>query len=282
MEKFIQLKNGMKMPRLGMDTWLMGDNKYNAHEERVALKAGINAGMTLIDTAEYYRYTERMVGRVIKDYSREEVFIISKVYPHNADEKHMEYCVDRTLRNLKTDYLDLHLLHGRGNVPLAETVACMERLVASGKIRNWGVSNFDLEDMEELFAIPGGEHCAADEVVYHLGSRGVEYDLLPWLRDRQVPLIAYCPLAQAGQLNERLLIDPLLHNLARKHGTSIFQVMLAFVLHQDNVAAVPRSRQLNHVLENSQALDWDLEEQEFAMLDREFPAPRQHTYLDIV
>ena len=186
------------------------------------------------------------------------------------------------MRNLMTDYLDLYLLHWRGQVPLRETVECMEQLVKEGKIRRWGVSNFDTDDMEELFSVKNGDHCAVNQVLYHLGSRGVEYDLMPWLEEHHVPLMAYCPLAQGGDLRRGLLNNKAVQMVAEQRHITAMQVLLAFVLHHENVIAIPRSGKAEHVLENCQAAEIKLTEEEYRLLDRAFPAPGHKVWLDIV
>lgn len=223
-----------------------------------------------------------LIAEAIKGIDRSSLFIVSKVYPHNAGRAHIFDALDRSLRNLRTDYLDLYLLHWRGQVPLRETVECMEQLVKEGKIRRWGVSNFDTDDMEELFSVKNGDHCAVNQVLYHLGSRGVEYDLMPWLEEHHVPLMAYCPLAQGGDLRRGLLNNKAVQMVAGQRHITAMQVLLAFVLHHENVIAIPRSGKAEHVLENYQAAEIKLTEEEYRLLDRAFPAPDHKVWLDIV
>lgn len=284
-EKYtLKLNKGMEIPRLGMGTWFLGENKKTEEQEIKALRAGIDAGIQLIDTAEMYGSgkAEQLIGKAIQGYERDKLFLISKVYPHNAGRKHIFKSVQQTLKNLKTDYLDMYLLHWRGAIPLEETVACMEQLVKEGKIKSWGVSNFDTDDMEELFEIPEGTHCAVNQVLYHLGSRGVEYELLPWLEEHHVPLMAYCPLAQAGELRKELLENQTVKQIAEQHGVNEMQILLAFVLHQENVIAIPRSGKAEHVLQNQMVWDITLSDEEYAALNAAYPAPAYKTYLDIV
>lgn len=280
----IKLSNGMEMPRLGMGTWFLGEKKQKDAQETAALRAGIDAGIRLIDTAEMYGdgKSEQLIGRAIQGYDRSKLFLVSKVYPHNAGRRKIFKSVQQTLKNLQTDYLDLYLLHWRGAVPLEETVECMEQLVKEGKIRSWGVSNFDTDDMRELLSVPNGNHCVVDQVLYHLGSRGVEYDLLPWLEEHQIPLMAYCPLAQAGDLQKDLLKSSTVKEIAKDHNITPMQVLLAFVLYQPNVIAIPRSGKAEHVLQNWNARKIRLTDVEYGLLDKAFPAPKQKTYLDIV
>lgn len=280
----LQLNNGIHMPRLGMGAWLLGESKKTETEELEALQAGLDAGVRLIDTAEMYGNgrSEGLIGEAIKGYNRDHLFLVSKVLPQNAGKRHIFRSVEKTLKNLETDYLDLYLLHWRGSIPLEETVSCMEQLVKDGIIRSWGVSNFDTDDMEELFSIPAGRNCVVNQVLYHLGSRGVEYDLLPWLTKHKIPLMAYCPLAQAGDLRGELLSDESVRKVAETHGITKMQVLLAFVLYKKNVIAIPRSGKKEHVLQNWDVRRIELTEEEYHMLDDAFPAPQRKTYLDIV
>ena len=280
----LTLKNGMKMPRLGMGTWMLGEHLPIYQQEKKALQAGLDAGFTLIDTAEMYGngLSEKLIGDTIQEYSREKLFLVSKVYPHNAGRPQIYDSIDQTLCNLKTDYLDMYLLHWRGSIPLEETVDAMEELVKKGKIRSWGVSNLDTSDMKKLFSVPNGDHCQVDQVLYHLGSRGIEYDLMPWLEEHQTPVMAYCPLAQAGSLQRSLLKNKEVQKIAKAHGITPMQVLLAFILQKDQVIAIPRSGRTEHVLQNWAVKDVILTDEEYVALDRAFPAPEHKTYLDIV
>lgn len=282
--KFITLKDGSKMPRLGMGAWCLGDDPASYGSELEALQAGIDAGMTLIDTAEMYGSgrSESLVGEAIKGYEREKLFLVSKVYPYNAGKGSIENSIENSLKRLGTDYLDLYLLHWRGSIPLSHTVQCMEELVRQGLIKNWGVSNFDTDDMEELMTVPDGSKCAVNQVLYHLGSRGIEYDLLPWMEKNNIPVMAYCPIAQAGALRSSLVRNPVLNKIAEKYGISVVQLLLLFVLSRENVIAIPRSSKKAHVIENSRTLDLKLSREDLALMDREFPPPTKKTYLDIV
>lgn len=282
--KQLCLYDGTMMPKLGQGTWFMGENPNKEADEIMSLRSGVKQGLKLIDTAEMYGegLAESLIGKAISTEKREKLFLVSKVYPHNAGRDRIFQSCENTLERLKTDYLDLYLLHWRGSVPLKETVECMEELVAMGKIKHWGVSNFDIADMEELWSVPNGNHCAVNQVLYHLGSRGVEYSLLPWMEEHRVPMMAYCPLAQAGDLRRELLLDPTLQAVARKHGLSEMQVLLAFVLRQENVIAIPKAGTPEHVRENAQMMDFELPEEDYEALSQAFPAPNRKTYLDIV
>ena len=280
----VKLPDGTPMPRFGMGTWFLGESAATHDEELAALHAGLDAGVTLIDTAEMYGSgaAERLVGEAIRGYDRESLFLVSKVYPHNAGDPEIFESVEASLERLGTDYLDLYLLHWRGSVPLAETVECMEQLVGDGLIRHWGVSNFDVDDLEELFAVPDGERCAVNQDLYHLGSRGVEYAVLPWMRSVGMPLMAYCPLAQAGDLRRGLTNDPAVVEVARRHGATPLQILLAFVLRDPMAIAIPRSGKPEHVLENVRAREIELSDDDLALLSRSFPAPGYPMPLDIV
>lgn len=283
MDKMLKLPDGGKMPALGQGTWHMGDRQDVRAQEIESLRTGIELGMTLLDTAEMYGEgaSEHMLGEAIAPFEREKLFLISKVYPWNADRENIFTSCENSLKRLGTDYLDLYLLHWPGSVPLAETVACMEQLVKQGKIRRWGVSNFDMDGMERLWNVPDGDKCAVDQVLYHLGSRGVEYDLLPWLRERGVPMMAYCPVAQGGALRRRLLEDKTVQKVAAAHDISLMQLLLAFVLHQDGVAAIPKAAKPVHTQENAAAADIRLSGEELRELNEAFPPPAHKVPLDI-
>lgn len=273
--------NGLSLPALGQGAWRIGDRAERAREEIEALRLGLDRGLTLIDTAEMYGEgrSETLIGQALEGYRREELYLVSKVYPHNAGGSQLFASCDASLKRLNTSYLDLYLLHWRGSIPLRETVEGMEELVRAGKIRRWGVSNFDTEDMEELWSIPGGEHCAANQVLYHLGSRGIEFDLLPWLRAHEVATMAYCPLAQAGALRRDLLANRTLTAIAAKHAVSVMQILLAFVLRQEGVIAIPKAGSPAHVEENAKAAALILSAQDWAEIDRAFPPPQRKTPL---
>lgn len=284
MKSEMKLNNGAMMPRFGLGTWYLGEQKSKEQSEIEALRAGLDAGVRLIDTAEMYGNgrSEQLVGKAISGYPRDELFLVSKVYPHNAGKKNIFRSLEQSLHNLQTDYLDMYLLHWRGSVPLAETAACMQQLVKEGKIKNWGVSNLDTDDMEELFSVPGGDQCAVNQVLYHLGSRGIEYDLLPWLKERNVPVMAYCPLAQAGGLRRELLGNRAVNEVAEKYGITPVQLLLAFVMQDEHMIAIPRSGKREHVLENIQVQDLVLAPEDMAKLNAAYPAPASKQYLDIV
>lgn len=279
----IQLPDGTTLPAIGQGTWYMGEKQSSRREEVQALRYGIERGMTVIDTAEMYAEggAEEVTGEAIKD-CRDDVFLVSKVYPHHADRKQMITACERSLSRLGTDRLDLYLLHWRGGVPLEETVEALEQLKQSGKILRWGVSNLDTEDMQELWNIPAGQHCAVNQVLYHAASRGIEYELLPWLRERRIPVMAYCPLAQGGRLRKELLEHSVIREIAKDRGVSPSQIALSWVIRDGDILAIPKAVQLNHVAENAAAMDVILTQDEMVRLNEAFPAPKGKVPLDIV
>jgi diketogulonate reductase-like aldo/keto reductase len=274
---------GMRLPAIGQGTWYMGENAANRRQEVAALSAGIAQGLTLIDTAEMYAEggAEEVVGEAIRD-QRDEVFLVSKVYPWNAGGQKIVTACEASLRRLGTETIDLYLLHWRGGFELAETVEGMQALVAQGKIRHWGVSNLDLADMHELFQVDGSAACAANQVLYHLASRGIEYDLLPWCQSHAIPVMAYCPLAQAGRLRSGLLADSTVLDIASAHRATAAQILLAWVIHHQGVMAIPKAATVAHVEENAAALNIALTAEDLSRLDKTFPAPGRKVALDVV
>jgi diketogulonate reductase-like aldo/keto reductase len=274
---------GMRLPAIGQGTWYMGENAANRRQEVAALSAGISQGLTLIDTAEMYAEggAEEVVGEAIRG-QRDEVFLVSKVYPWNAGGQKIVTACEASLRRLGTETIDLYLLHWRGGFELAETVEGMQSLVAQGKIRHWGVSNLDLADMHELFQVDGSEACAANQVLYHLASRGIEYDLLPWCQSHAIPVMAYCPLAQAGRLRSGLLADSTVLDIASAHRATAAQILLAWVIHHQGVMAIPKAATVAHVEENAAALNIALTAEDLSRLDKAFPAPGRKVALDVV
>lgn len=284
MNQFVKLSYGLLVPKLGQGTWYLGENKRKEKDEIESIRIGIENGMTLIDTAEMYGdgLAEELVGKAIKGYDRERLFLVSKVYPHNSGKNRIFKSCEETLKRMNVDYLDLYLLHWRGNVPLNETVECMEELVSKGKIKRWGVSNFDVDDMIELINIPSGKNCAVNQVLYHLGSRGIEYSLYPWMMEHNIPIMAYCPMAQAGRLRRDMNNNHVLNKIANNHGLSIIELLLCFVLQKEQIIAIPRTGNPEHAFRNSKVKDIILSKEELKMMDKEFPAPNRKVYLDIV
>ena len=283
MKHIVKLKNGAEVPALGLGTWYLGDDAGRRAREIAALRTGIEKGMTLIDTAEMYGggRSERLVGEAIKGTERGRLFIVSKVLPNNAGRRGIFRSCEESLQRLGTDYLDLYLLHWRGSVPLAETVECMEKLERDGMIRGWGVSNFDTDDMEELRRVKGGDGCLVNQVLYHAASRGIEYSLLPQMRERGVALMAYCPLAQGGSLRRGLFRSRVLNDIAARRGATVAQILLAWTIRGGNVIAIPRSSSPEHTAENAGADAIELTAEELAAIDREFAPPRRKEPLDI-
>lgn len=266
----VRLPAGESVPVMGMGTWYLGENPARRASELAALRLGIDRGLTLIDTAEMYGHgaAEALVGEAIAG-RRDEVFLVSKVLPsHSTYAGTIEAC-RQSVRRLGTDRLDLYLLHWRGQVPLGETVRAFEELVRLGVVRYWGVSNFDIRDMAELLSVPGGDAVQTDQVLYNLTRRGIEYDLLPSLQARHVPVMAYSPIEQG-----RLLRHPTITAVANRHDATPAQVALAWVMTREGVSAIPRAGTREHLLENRAAVDLDLTEQDLRTLDEAFPPPR--------
>jgi len=274
----VALPSRATMPALGMGTWRMGERARERAREVAALRLGIDLGMALIDTAEMYADggAEEVVGEAIAG-RRDEVFLVSKVYPHNASRRGVVAACRRSLERLSTDRLDLYLLHWRGDVPLAETVASFETLREAGSIRAWGVSNFDRSDMEELLEIPGGGHCSANQVLYNLGCRGIEWDLLPLCRRQGIAVMAYSPFDEG-----RLLGNSRLHALAARASVTPAQLALAWLLGQEQVAAIPKASAPAHVHDNCSALDETILQDLRAEIDRVFPPPSGPSALKMI
>ena len=266
---------GTRVPVIGQGTWHMGEDRRQRAREVAALREGLELGLRLIDTAEMYGEggAEEVVGEAIAG-RREQVFLVSKVYPHNASRQGVQQACERSLRRLGCERIDLYLLHWRGQHPLQETVAGFERLREQGKIGAWGVSNFDLDDLVELDEAA----CATNQVLYNLEARGIEYDLLPWQRRAGMPLMAYCPLSQAGAL----LREPALSEVAARHATTPAQVALAWTLRQGGVIAIPKAVEAAHLRDNAAAAALVLSEDDLALLDAAFPPPQGKQGLQMV
>jgi diketogulonate reductase-like aldo/keto reductase len=273
-----KLPSGESVPVLGQGTWKMGEDRRRHAEEVAALKLGIDLGMTLIDTAEMYGSggAETVVADAVAG-RRDELFIVSKVLPSNASRRGVEAACEKSLQRLRVDTIDLYLLHWRGGVPLAETIGAFEALKAAGKIRHWGVSNFDTDDMEELLGLASGRNVATNQVLYNPERRGVEHDLVPWSGERGIPIMAYSPVGQG-----RLLRNSGLADLARKHGASPAQIVLAWVMRLDGMIAIPKATRLEHVRDNAGALDVRLAPEDLAAIDRLFAPPRRKQPLEMI
>ncbi|GKX55202.1 hypothetical protein SOASR030_13140 [Leminorella grimontii] len=276
--RYITLPSGDEMPVLGQGTWFMGERNSDLKQEIHTLQQGIERGLSLIDTAEMYADggAEKIVGAAIKG-RRDEVFLVSKVLPGNASLKGTMDACEASLRRLGTDYIDLYLLHWRGRIPLAETAEAMENLVEQGKIGQWGVSNFDVDDLEELMTIVGHEQVATNQVLYNLSRRGIEYDLLPWCRSNSMPVMAYSPIEQA-----RLLEHPALIEVALRHRVSPAQIAIAWVLHDHNVITIPKAANVQHMLENIESLSIELSHEDYVTLNAAFPPPARKTPLEML
>ncbi|MDE2361715.1 MAG: aldo/keto reductase [Hyphomicrobiales bacterium] len=270
--------DGERVCALGMGAWMIGERGQRRKEEIAALRAGLDLGLKLIDTAEMYGEgaSEDLIAEAISG-RRDEAFLVSKVYPHNASAAGVVAACERSLKRLRTDRIDLYLLHWRGAVPLGETIAGFERLRKAGKIRRWGVSNFDSDDLDELVSAPGGEAVATNQILYNLTRRGVEWDVLPWARRHGIPVMAYSPIEQG-----RLVREPGLIDCAREHGCTPAQLALAFVLDRDGVIAIPKAANPRHVQENVAALDIAITPAIREALDALFAPPRGPSTLQML
>jgi diketogulonate reductase-like aldo/keto reductase len=276
--KSLKLSSGQAMPVLGQGTWGFGDRRSEFPAAVEALRLGLDLGVTLIDTAEMYGEggAEEIVGQAIAG-RREEVFLISKVYPHNASRQGAIAACERSLKRLATDRIDVYLLHWRGAVPLAETIEAFVELKRQGKIVSYGVSNFDVDDMEELWRVAGGDASTTNQVLYNVSRRSLEFDLAPWCREHGVPIMAYSPIEQG-----RILDKPGLAKLAKARGVTPAQLALAWLLHQENTVVIPKAGRPEHVRENAAALDIRLSAEELAALDAAFPPPKGKRSLEML
>lgn len=275
--QIVTLPSGRAMPAFGLGTWRMGENARKRRDEVDALRHGIDLGVTLIDTAEMYGdgEAERIVAEAAGG-NRDRLFIVSKVLPENASRRGTVAACERSLKRLKTDRIDLYLLHWRGSPPLAETLEAFVSLRAAGKIRDWGVSNFDMADMADLSRV-AHEQAGTNQVLYNLTRRGIEFDLMPWCRERKIPIMAYSPIEQG-----RMLGHPALRAVAGRHDATPAQVALAWLLRQDGMIVIPKAGSRPHVEEDIAALDLTLDSEDLAALDRAFPPPAKATSLDML
>jgi len=278
--KTAQLPDGERVPVLGQGTWRMGENTRAHKDEVAALRLGIELGMTLIDTAEMYGEggAEKVVADAIED-QRDRVFVVTKVYPHNASRTELPKACERSLKRLRIDAIDLYLLHWRERYTcLMETVGAFEKLRTTGKIKRWGVSNFDVDDMEELLSIDNGTNCAANQVLYNLENREIESGLLKWSENNKVPIMAYSPVGHGRGLLE----NATLKKIAKRHGATAAQIALAWVLRQPGVIAIPKASSEKHVRDNARLIHIKLAKDDLADLDREFPPPRSKKSLPML
>ena len=266
----VALKTGEKIAQLGIGTWHMGERRSDRAAEAKAISAALDLGITLIDTAEMYG--EGGAEEVIADATagrRDGLFIVSKVYPHNSSRSGAIAACERSLKRLKTDTIDLYLLHWRGSHPLSETVAAFEKLKADGKIRHWGVSNFDVDDMEELREVKSGGNCVSNQVLYHLGSRGIDHDLVADAAAHKDMIMAYSPLGQGA-----ILRNPALAKVAAHHGVAPAAIAIAWTMRHPHVVSIPKASNLAHVKQNIAAADLALTSEDLAELDKAFPPPK--------
>ncbi|MDE5876433.1 MAG: aldo/keto reductase [Muribaculaceae bacterium] len=264
--KVIKFSDGTELCSLGQGTWNMGRNPLKRKQETEALLTGIDLGMTMIDTAEMYA-NEEFIGKVI-DGIRDKVFLVSKVLPENASVDGTVRACENSLRRLHTDRLDLYLLHWKGPHPFEDTIEAMTRLQCEGKILRWGVSNIDVPDIKEIMDMPNGVDCKANQVLYNLGERGVEFDLIPWSQSHNMPVIAYSPIAEG-----RLLKNPVIQRIAERHNATPAQIALAWTIRLEGVMAIPKASSSTHVIDNFKALDIVLSEEDLRALDTTFPPP---------
>lgn len=274
----VRLPSGEAVPALGMGTWRMGEDPAQGVREIATLQLGLDLGCRLIDTAEMYGegLAEELVGQALHG-RRDQAFVVSKVYPHNATASGVVAACERSLRRLKTDRIDLYLLHWRGSVPLAQTLAGLAALQQAGKIRHYGVSNLDLADMQELWTLPGGTGVQSNQLLYNLSRRGIEWDLLPWMRERRLPLMAYSPIEQARLLHHRGLAA-----FAKRHGMTPAQAALAWLLGQGDVIAIPKTSDLQRLRDNVSAAELVLDAAQVAELDALFPPPAGPSALEMI
>lgn len=274
----VTLPGGDKVPALGQGTWYMGDSAARRAEEIAALQAGIDLGMTLVDTAEMYGNgrSEELVGEAVAG-RRDQVFLVSKVLPSNASLLGTKKACERSLKRLRTDVIDLYLLHWQGSYPFEDTIEAMMDLKQEGKIRHWGVSNMDVDEMGEIVSIRKGNTCAVNQVLYNLSRRGVEFDLLPWCREHKVPVMAYSPIEQNRILNDRALVS-----IARRHGATPAQTALAWVLRNPGIIAIPKAGKVEHVRENAASLSVTLTPEDLAEFDAAFRPPTRKVHLEML
>lgn len=274
----IRLPSGQAIPALGLGTWRMGESAKQRPTEVAALRHGLDLGMTLIDTAEMYGEggAEEVIAEAITD-RRSQVFLVSKVYPHNASRRSVIAACERSLKRLQTDYLDLYLLHWRGSVPLAETLEAFQQLKQAGKIRDYGVSNFDVDDLEEAKDLEGGNAIATNQVLYNLMRRGIEWDLLPWCRQHNMPIMAYSPIEQGRLLQQRAL-----KTIAQQRQVTPAQIAISWLLHQKDVIVIPKASTIAHVEQNCAAAELQLTADELQTLDAAFPPPQKPVSLEML
>ncbi|WP_210617489.1 aldo/keto reductase [Mammaliicoccus lentus] len=265
----------MSIKPIGLGTWKMGDDSNNHQDEIDAIQFAINQGANVIDTAEMYGdgASEELIGEAIQSYDREKLYIISKVHPQNASKDKVLTSIDNSLKRLRTDYIDLYLLHWKSQYPLEETISAFEEAKKLGKIKEWGVSNFDASDMKHLLSLPNGHECVANQVRYNIGDRGIEYDLKPFMRENNIALISYAPIARGDKLGKNLTKSPVLLELSRKYEVDVFQILLAWNIRDGHTLAIPKSSNKLHIENNMRASNIHLTEEDIQKIDSEFPPP---------
>ena len=265
----------MSIEPIGLGTWKMGDDSNNHQDEIDAIQFAINQGANVIDTAEMYGdgASEELIGEAIQSYDREKLYIISKVHPENASRDKVLTSIDNSLKRLRTDYIDLYLLHWKSQYPLEETISAFEEAKNLGKIKEWGVSNFDTSDMKHLLSLPNGHECVANQVRYNVGDRGIEYDLKPFMRENNIALISYAPIARGDKLGKNLTKRPVPLELSRKYEVDVFQILLAWNIRDGHTLAIPKSSNKLHIENNMGASNIHLTEEDIQKIDSEFPPP---------
>ncbi|MBF0795463.1 aldo/keto reductase [Mammaliicoccus lentus] len=265
----------MSIEPIGLGTWKMGDDSNNHQDEIDAIQFAINQGANVIDTAEMYGdgASEELIGEAIQSYDREKLYIISKVHPENASRDKVLTSIDNSLKRLRTDYIDLYLLHWKSQYPLEETISAFEEAKNLGKIKEWGVSNFDTSDMKHLLSLPNGHECVANQVRYNIGDRGIEYDLKPFMRENNIALISYAPIARGDKLGKNLTKSPVLLELSRKYEVDVFQILLAWNIRDGHTLAIPKSSNKLHIENNMGASNIHLTEEDIQKIDSEYPPP---------
>ena len=272
----------MKLFGIGMGTWVIGENPNKKNGEISALRYGLDNGLTIIDTAEMYGEgkSEKLVGEAIKGYDRSKIYLISKFYPYHATPELERKSLEASLERLGTDYLDLYLLHWRGSHRLSDTIRGLEKLKKEGLIREWGVSNFDTADMEELLSLENGNNCFANEDLYNLDHRGVEYDLLPWQKEKNINFIGYSPYNSGS--GDSIRITKNLKIVARNHNVTPHQIMLAWAIRNKNVLSIPKAASIEHMKDNIKALDIKLTKEDLRLINADFPKPVAKQPLDVI
>ena len=278
MRKVVTLPSGENIPAMGLGTWHMGERIGDPKTERNALLHGLDLGANLIDTAEMYARggAERVVGDAIKG-RRDDVFIVSKVLPHNASFNGTIRACENSLQRMEIENIDIYLLHWPGSHPLEGTIAAFEKLRRDGKIRHWGVSNFDMNDMQELYKLPAGKNCQINQVLYNLSRRGIEWDLLPWCQSMRLPIMAYSPLEQG-----RLLKDQRLEDISKEAGMSVAELSIAWTMRSQDVVSIPKASSLKHVEQNINAWNVSLPNSILSALDKAFEPPMSKKGLDVL